>query len=168
MVTYQSMRLVIFGLPGSGKTTLADTLGKKFDLPVYHLDAHFYLKDWQERPKEEFAQILQELIAGEAWIIDGNSMASLEMRFARATHVLYLRPPRMLCLWRVIKRRLRKERPYQDRAPGCPEVLRWRLIKYLWHFQRRYGAQIAQLRRRYPHVHFEMLRQARASLNDPR
>lgn len=153
------MRLVIFGLPGGGKTTLADALGKKRDLPVYHLDAHFYLKDWQERPKEEFAQILQELVAGEAWIIEGNAMASLETRFARATHVLYLRPPRLLCLWRVIKRRLQKERPYQDRAPGCSEVLRWRLIKYLWRFHQRYGPRITQLRQRYPHVQFEERRE---------
>jgi hypothetical protein len=45
-----------------------------------------------------------------------------------------------------------------DRAKGCREELRWRLIKYMWTFEYRQNNRlmhlIAELRMRYPQVKF--------------
>ena len=41
----------------------------------------------------------------------------------------------MVCLWRMVKRRFLETRP--DKLPtGCDEGLPWRLIKYMWTFDR--------------------------------
>ncbi|MFW5904155.1 MAG: AAA family ATPase [Candidatus Saliniplasma sp.] len=35
------MKIAIIGSPGSGKSTFAKKLGKKLNIPVYHLDSYF-------------------------------------------------------------------------------------------------------------------------------
>ena len=35
-------RVAIIGSCGAGKSTLAKSLGEKLDLPVIHLDAHYW------------------------------------------------------------------------------------------------------------------------------
>ncbi len=40
---------MIFGRPGSGKTTFAFQLSQKTGLPLYHIDRHFYIDNWIAR-----------------------------------------------------------------------------------------------------------------------
>ena len=44
---------MIFGRPGSGKSTFANQLGKKLKLLVYPLDKYFYVRNWVERDKQD-------------------------------------------------------------------------------------------------------------------
>lgn len=62
-------RIMIFGLPGSGKSTFAFKLHQKTKLPLYHLDTYFYLDNWIERPKEEFLSLQRKLVSKDQWII---------------------------------------------------------------------------------------------------
>ena len=48
------MRIMIFGRPGSGKTTFAYELSKKLNLPLYHLDKYFFTANWVQRDYQEF------------------------------------------------------------------------------------------------------------------
>ena len=147
-------RVMIFGLPGSGKSTCASQLGRLLDLPVEHLDRSFFLENWKERDHDEFLQIQKEMVAKDAWIIDGNALRSLEMRFCRADVVLYFHLNRVLCLWRLLKRLVRKDSHIADRAEGCSERVSWRFIRYLWGFHRRVANSIQHLRKKYPYVTF--------------
>lgn len=133
-------RIMIFGRPGSGKSTFAVKLSKKLGLPLYHLDKYFFTSHWVERPYDEFLEIQKNLIHQDRWIIDGNSVQSLAMRYDRADLVIYMDRCRYLCLFRLIKRCFSKNRPIDDRAPHCPEILRWRLIRYMWTFPKRVEA----------------------------
>ena len=47
------MKILIMGYSGSGKSTLAGYLGKKYGIPVLHLDHVFWLPGWKARPREE-------------------------------------------------------------------------------------------------------------------
>lgn len=146
------MRIMIFGRPGSGKSTCAVKLSQQLRIPVYHLDKYFYKENWQERNYQDFLHIQQELIAQDSWIIDGNNTKSLEMRYARANVVLYFKYSRLICLWRIFKRLWYKDAAIQDRAKGCQETVRWQLIRYMWSFDQRVSAALEHLQAQYPAV----------------
>ncbi|MDB6081404.1 MAG: hypothetical protein JWO53_676 [Chlamydiia bacterium] len=154
-------RVMIFGIPGSGKSTFAVRLGELVHLPVDHLDRHFFVANWAERDYSEFLQIQKTLVEKERWIIDGNSIKSFEMRFQRATLVLYFKYNRLLCLWRIFKRLFRKNPQILDKAEGCPEKVRLRLISYLWGFDIRVSHSIQELCKKYPDVPFYVVQSDR-------
>lgn len=154
MNTKHINRVVIFGKPGSGKSTLAHWLSVTRRLPLYHIDKFFFEKHWQEREPSLFRQELNRIIESPQWIIDGNNTRSIESRWSQADLVIYLNFSRIVCLWRLIKRRLFPNHHIDDRAEGCPEIIRWILLKYLWQFDSRASNTIIELSRRYPTVTF--------------
>lgn len=146
---------MIFGRPGSGKSTFAHTLSEKTGLPVYHLDRYFFVSGWQERDPVEFRVLQEKLVNEDAWIIDGNSTRTLETRWSKALCVLYFNYPRLTCLRRLIKRRILGDTAHiEDRAEGCNEILRFQLIKYLWSFDKRVSSAIDTLHNKYPATTF--------------
>ncbi len=77
----------------------------------------------------------------DAWIIDGHYGSTLEMRLEAADAVIFLDFPKIICVWRAIKRRFQSSgvsRP--DMGPGCPErFLNGEFLKFLlliWGFPR--------------------------------
>lgn len=159
------MKIMIFGRPGSGKTTFAVKLAHKLQLPVCHLDKYFYTANWVERNYQEFMQIQHSLVKQPNWIIDGNNTKSLELRYQHADVVIYFCYPRLQALWRIFKRRFvtSKDSHIDDRAEGCQETISWSLIKYLWTFEDRVAAQLEQLSNRYPQVKFYKVTSDRAA-----
>ena len=73
-------RISIIGGSGTGKTTLANNLGKQLNLPVYHIDGINYLDNWQERDKGERDKIILKKINEDRWIIDGTYLSTLKQR----------------------------------------------------------------------------------------
>jgi adenylate kinase family enzyme len=145
-------KVMIFGRPGSGKSTFALELHKALAIPLYHLDKYFFEENWKERNYQEFLQIQQSIVDKEAWIIDGNCIKSLAMRYSKADLVLYFNYPRWLCYFRIIKRLFYKNQAIDDRAPNCHETIRFSLLKYMWSFETRVKAQIEELKTTYPNV----------------
>lgn len=147
-------RIMIFGRSGSGKSTFALKLHQKLNLPVHHLDRHFFIQNWIERDAKEFMDIQHKLVAEDRWIIDGTQVRSLEVRYCRADVCIYLNYPFWLCLWRILKRRFRKDPRILDRAEGCEEKISWKLIVYTWRFRDRVREAIPMLREKHPEVEF--------------
>jgi adenylate kinase family enzyme len=160
-------RIMIFGLPGSGKSTFALTLNQALKLPLYHLDKYFYVENWVERDKEDFLNIQNTLVEKETWIIDGNAIRSLQMRYVRADLVLYFWAPRLVCLSRLIQRRFFKDKSIKDRANGCRERLPFHLIRYMWTFDHRVRPILDLLQKTYPHTPFYAIRSLKELRNIP-
>ncbi len=97
-------RVAIIGSCGAGKTTLAKSLGERLDLPVIHLDAHYWQPGWQATDADEWQKIQQKLVKGDRWIIDGNYGSTMDIRLTAADTIVWLDFSRYLCLWRVFKR----------------------------------------------------------------
>ncbi len=154
MVGHPIKRIMIFGRPGSGKTTFALELAQCLHLPLHHLDKYSWQADWVERPYDEFMRMQEQLVAQEKWIIDGNHPWTFDVRYSKADVAIYFDYPRYLCLWRLIKRYFTKDRTIADRAKGCPERISKMLLKYMWHFQRYVDEYIPPLRKQYPQVHY--------------
>ena len=107
-------KVIVIGCPGSGKTTFAEKLQKKLDLPLYHLDAIWHKPDKTHIPREEFDARLAEILATDAWIIDGNYSRTLECRIAACDTVFLFDLPMEVCLEGVISRigKKRNEMPW--------------------------------------------------------
>jgi len=129
-------RILILGNPGSGKSTLARLLGERLGIEVIHLDRHFWTPGWVLVPFRDWSGIVEELVKGDSWIIDGNYTRTLDIRLDRADGIIWLDFPRVICLYRCLLRIAKgygKTRP--DIAPGCPEKFDWEFIRFVWTFR---------------------------------
>lgn len=154
----KARRIMIIGRSGSGKSTFAIQLQQKLNIPLFHLDKVFFEKNWRERNYQEFLSMQEGIVAQPSWIIDGNATKSYEMRYAYTDLCLYFNFPRWLCYWRVFKRLFHKHPDIDDRAPNCPETVRWSLLKYMWSFENRVDPLLKRLKSTYPKVEFIELR----------
>lgn len=115
---------------------MARRLGEALNLPVYHLDALFWRPGWVESSRDELRRKQEQICAQDAWVIDGNYGATMDVRLAAADTVIFLDLPRTVCVFRAIKRTLLfhgKNRP--DMAPGCPERFSreyFKFLKWIW------------------------------------
>ena len=151
-------KIMIFGRPGSGKSTFASWLANNLNLPLHHLDKHFFTANWVERDYNESLNIQQNIVNNDAWVVDGNSIHSLEMRFHRADLALYFNFPRIICYSRILKRFFRPNTGLDDRASGCRETINPSLFKYMWSFEKRVRTQILLLKDKYPSVVFREIK----------
>src|SRR5205085_8526803 len=65
-------RVVVTGLAGAGKSTFSRALSAKTGLPPIYLDLHFWKPGWVAPPDDEWREKQRGLLAGAAWIADGN------------------------------------------------------------------------------------------------
>jgi adenylate kinase family enzyme len=143
-------RILVIGSGGAGKSTVAAKLGESLNLEVFHLDKFFWRPGWVESPREEWSQIVTELINRDSWIIDGNYSGTLEMRIRRCDTIVFLDLPRLLCLWRIVKRNFRYRnggRP--DITEGCLEKLNAEFVSWVWNYPRRSRPKVVELIRRH-------------------
>ena len=99
-------RVLVIGSGGSGKSTFARRLGKLLDIEVKHLDSFYWRAGWTKPADEEWVRTVANLVSGDSWIIDGNFGGTLELRVRHCDTIVFLDMSRLLCLWRVVKRRL--------------------------------------------------------------
>ena len=128
-------RVAIIGSGGAGKSTLARRLGEISGLPVIHLDREFWRPGWTETPKPEWRAKVEQLVKGDAWIIDGNFGGTMEIRLAAADTVVILNFPRVLCTYRAIKRAVAyRNRTRPDMGPDCKEKFDVEFLRWVWQF----------------------------------
>jgi adenylate kinase family enzyme len=127
-------KILVIGCAGAGKSTLARTLGARLGLPVTHLDRLFWKPGWQKTDKPQWHEIQRGLIAGEAWVLDGNYDSSLDIRLPAADAVIFLDFPRWRCLVRVIRRTI-ASRGRDTQAPGCPDKVDAEFLRWIWTYR---------------------------------
>lgn len=139
-------RVLVIGAPGSGKSTLATQIGAVLQVPVIHLDQHFWHPGWIASSEDEWAATVEALAAKPQWVIEGNYGATMPARLARAECVIFLDIPRLTAFWRTVRRsltQLGKIRP--DSAPGCPERLSLAFWLFAWSYKKRRMPQVESL-----------------------
>ncbi|WP_165996508.1 topology modulation protein [Bacillus sp. Cs-700] len=127
-------RIMVMGASaGAGKSTFAKKLGEILDYEVYHLDALFWKPGWVEASLDEFRTSQEKIALTSRWIIEGNYSNSYDIRVAQADTIIYIDAPRLLCLYRVLKRwitHLGKTR--SDMGKGCNEKMEWSFLTFIW------------------------------------
>lgn len=132
-------RIMVIGSSGSGKSTLSAKLANRFGLRYISMDKEFFwLSGWMSRPRQEQRDLIAEAVSGERWLMDGSNSSTLDLRVPRADAIIWLRLPRLACLWGVVRRVSKswgKVRP--DMADGCREKLPdLEFIRYIWTFEK--------------------------------
>jgi len=99
-------RVVILGRGASGKSTLARRLGKITGLPVIELDKVFWRPGLAAMPRDEWKLIQEELVAEDAWIMDGDlgPYDAVEVRLRAADTIILLDFSLLRCAWRALRR----------------------------------------------------------------
>lgn len=146
-------KYAVIGLPGSGKSTFATKLGRLLGIPVHHLDRHMFEPDGKKRDKQEFIKIQKAILDEEAWIIEGCSFSTFEMRFAKADVLIYFHFSRFICIWRLIKRIFNYKEAY-----GSLRAVNWEILQYTWNFDKEKRSTIEELRQKYPRTEFLIFR----------
>ncbi len=92
------MKILVIGSPGSGKSTFARKLRDITGLPLHYLDMIFHRPDRTTVDRDEFDKALNEILAGDEWIIDGNYLRTLPLRLSAAEKVFFFDLPVEECL----------------------------------------------------------------------
>ncbi len=92
--------MAVIGNAGGGKTTLSRLLGEALELPVRHVDSIQYQSGWLRTPAAECDSRLDEIAAGNRWIIDGfGSNVVIERRLRAADTVVFVDFPLSVHYW---------------------------------------------------------------------
>ena len=91
-------KVIVIGCPGSGKTTFAEKLNKRTELPLFYLDAIWHKPDRTHISREEYDQRLVEILELEEWIIDGNYSRTLEVRMQACDTIFLFDLPTEVCI----------------------------------------------------------------------
>lgn len=144
-------RVLVYGVTGSGKTTLARTLGTVTGLPWHSADEEIgWLPSWRERPADEQRALAQAIADQPAWILDTAYGQWKDVIVPRAQLVVALDYPRHVSLRRLLKRTMARTVTRERVCNGNVESIRQVLSAdsiILWHFRsfRRKRRRIAQM-----------------------
>ncbi|MDZ5442630.1 adenylate kinase [Micromonospora sp. 4G57] len=130
-------RILVVGSSGAGKSTLAREVARRLDLPLIHLDRHYWRPGWVAADDADFRADVAAFAARPAWVMDGNCGATLDLRLPRADLLVRCDPPRLRCLARVLRRRwAHRATPRADLPEGCPEQVDLEFLRYVWRYPR--------------------------------
>lgn len=128
-------KVLVIGSGGAGKSTFARRLGSLLDIEVVHLDKLYWNPGWVETPRPAWRETIEKLLRRDAWILDGNYSNTLELRIAACDTIIFLDFPRVLCLWRVVRRaKMYRRRSRPDMAEGCEERLTLAFLLWVWNY----------------------------------
>ncbi len=173
----KNRRTIIVGTTGSGKTTLARSLAQRFTIPHIELDALHWGPDWTPATRDDFRERVAQVLAGDAWVTDGNYSMVRDIVWSRADTLIWLDYSLGVIYRRLIPRTLRRVVSREELFNGNQETLRGALLSrdslFMWALKthrsrrQRYEADLASpeyahltvLRFHHPHDADRWLRQ---------
>lgn len=103
-------RIVVAGIAGAGKSTIAQVVAERLGLPFLELDGLLEGPGWSVLP--DFVPRTRELVARDRWVTDNLLYPEVEdLLLSRADLVLWLDLPKSLVLRRLLVRTLRRGLP---------------------------------------------------------
>lgn len=148
------MKIAICGYSGSGKSTLAGKISEKEQIPVLYLDTVQFVKNWQERDREEAKAMVKAFMEQKNWVIDGNyTNFFYQERMEEADRILILAFNRFSCFYRAWKRYIRyRNKTRKSMAEGCKEKFDLEFMFWiLWTGRTKERRErFVQLQRKYP------------------
>ncbi len=129
---------MVYGVTGSGKTTLARAIGEATGLPWHSVDDLTYEANWVQVPDEVQAERIRTICDGPAWVLDTAYGKWLEIPLSKVELIVALDYPRWFSLQRLIRRTARRIIDKKPICNGNRETLRLAFSRdsiILWHFK---------------------------------
>ena len=116
-------RILVAGVSGVGKTTLARRIGAALALPHTEIDALYHGPNWT--PRAEFDAEVAALVATPEWVTEWQYSDARPLLAARADLLVWLDLPFRVTLARVIRRTFRRVRTGETLWNGNVEPGLW-------------------------------------------
>lgn len=159
-------RVLISGISGAGKTTLAGKVAGRLGVPRVELDALHHGPGWVKRV--EFEREVEEFTAGARWVTEDQYRSALgDLLWTRADTVVWLDLPKRTVMSRVVRRSFGRAVTGRELWNGNRESFRhWHHadhpIRWAWsRFHQRREHTLALIER-YPEVEVVRLTSAAA------
>jgi adenylate kinase family enzyme len=131
-------RILLYGVTGSGKSTLAARIAERTGLPWHPVDELTWRPGWVAVPDEEQRQRIEEICASERWILDTAYTSWRDVALARADLIVCLDYPRLLSLFRLLRRSVARVVDKRPICNGNTESFRQLFSRnsiVVWHFR---------------------------------
>lgn len=121
-----NQKIYIIGPVGSGKTTFATALSKKYNIPYFELDK----VSWDDehgnikRSEEEALKIFRNILKNDSWIMEDVGRDKFKQGRVEADVIYYLKLSRFKSYYRVTKRWIR-QRLGMERYNHPPVFSQW-------------------------------------------
>jgi len=125
------MKILIIGAVGTGKTTLAKKLSKKYNIKYYEIDSIVHDdNNGQKRSFEEQDKIITKINKENDWIIEGTLRKNLYYLLDLAEKIIYLDIPKrkrnIRIFIRYIKQKLKIEKSnYKPTIKILKQLYKW-------------------------------------------
>lgn len=131
-------RIVVVGVTGSGKTTLAQQLSQLLAVPHIELDALHWGPNWAMEDTEVFREKVGRVLSSESWVTDGNYRKARDIIWARATTLIWLDYSLPVIFWQLFHRTVRRIATREELWNGNRETIREQFFSkeslFLWAF----------------------------------
>jgi adenylate kinase family enzyme len=141
-------RVLIYGVTGSGKTSLARKVAERTGLPWHSVDDLTWEPGWVGVAPEEQRRRIAAICAGEQWILDSGYSSWLDLVRARVQLIVALDYPRWRSLGRLVRRTLLRAVDHRQICNGNTESFRQAFSRdsiIVWHF-RSFASKRARIR----------------------
>ena len=159
------MKVNVVGTAGCGKSTFGKMLAEKVGVPYIETDELFWKPNWTESSDESFFLKIEQALASDGWILDGNYNRTTALKWKQVQTVVYLDLPFHVVLFRMIKRCLMRGLTREVLWAGNTETV-WRHFftldsMILWtvkRFHSNWRRSTALFKNpEYAHIHFVRL-----------
>ena len=124
-------KIVVFGKPGSGKSTLSKNLALATGLKLYALDSIVYKKNGDLVDRKTYDEEHENILSSDSWIIDGfGPIESFNKRLDVADTLIYIELPYFISYWLVTKRFLKGLVVKPEGWPEGSSILKGTLKSY--------------------------------------
>ena len=155
--------MIVAGVSGAGKTTIAERIGERRALPHVEIDALHHGPGWV--PREEFAADVDAFSAGPRWVTEWQYPSARPVLAARADTLVWLDLPTPLVMARVVRRTVTRrvrgielwngnhEPPLRTFLTDDDHIVRW-----AWRIRHLYRDLVPTALTEHPHLRLVHLR----------
>jgi adenylate kinase family enzyme len=159
-------RILVGGVTGVGKTTLARQISERTGVPHTEIDSLYHGPNWV--PRDEFLTDVRRLAATDGWVTEWQYREARHILTTRADVLVWLDYPWRVAFGRVVRRTIRRRVNRIELWNGNAEGPLWRfftdrdhIVRWSIRTRRKMPALVAQARNDNPHLTVIQLRSQR-------